>query len=216
MKDKLLILDMDNTILQSRIDFSQMQQDVRALLAENGYSRYYHCSVATSILNFIQSPDYDEKLVKVIWDRITELETVGLAQAQLEPDALEALAYLNCFAELAVLSNNTDAAIGDNLERLGIAPFLSFVAGRNSVPFVKPSHAGMLFIKAHYPHISLSHTLAVGDALIDAQAAEAAGIGFVAYNRSRIEDWEKWHIRPLLQLHQWDREGCDKIRGLWK
>jgi len=216
MKDKLLILDMDNTILQSKIDFSQMQEDVRAILADNGLGRYSHRSVATSILNFSQSPDYDEKLAQKIWDRITELEAIGLDQAQLEPDALDALAYLNDFTELAVLSNNTDVAIGDNLERLGIAPYLSFVAGRNSVPYVKPSPEGMLLVKAHYPHIPLSGTLAVGDALIDAQAAEAADIGFVAYNRSRFEDWQKWHIRPLLQLNRWDRENCDKIRRLWK
>lgn len=52
--------------------------------------------------------------------------------------------------------------------------------------------------------------------MIDAQAAEAAGIGFVAYNRSRMENWAEWNIVPLLQLTQWDKEACDLIRELWQ
>lgn len=96
--------------------------------------------------------------------------------------------------------------MADNLNRLGIAPYLTFVAGRNSVPNLKPSPDGMLFVKSQYPTITLANTLTIGDAMIDAQAAEAAGIGFVAYNRSRMENWAEWNIVPLLQLTQWVRK----------
>ena len=74
----------------------------------------------------------------------------------------------------------------------------------------------MLFVKSQYPTITLANTLTIGDAMIDAQAAEAAGIGFVAYNRSRMENWAEWNIVPLLQLTQWDKEACDLIRELWQ
>lgn len=216
MKDKLIILDMDNTILQSKIDFPKMSREVSKIMLAHGLERYSHESVATGMVKFAQSADYDEIVAEEIWQKVTEIEAEGLDQAVLEPGAIAALEYLGQYAELAVLSNNTDSAIGDNLNRLGIAPYLTFVAGRNSVPNLKPSPDGMLFVKSQYPSISLANTLTVGDAMIDAQAAEAAGIGFVAYNRSRMEDWPKWNITPLIQLTQWDRAACERIRELWQ
>ena len=216
MKDKLIIFDMDNTILQSKIDFPLMSREVNKIFSAHGLEKYGHNSVATGMVIFAKSPDYDQSIADEIWKRVAEIEAEGLDKAVLEPGAIEALDYLNQFAELALLSNNTDSAIGDNLNRLGIAKYLTYIAGRNSVPNLKPSPDGMLLVKKHYPHVSLNNTLTVGDAMIDAQAAEAAGIGFVAYNRSRLENWPKWNITPLLQLTQWDLNACESIRGLWK
>ena len=216
MKDKLIIFDMDNTILQSRIDFPLMTREVTKIMLAHGLDKYCHHSVATRMVEFTNSADYDEKVAEEIWQKVAEVEAEGLDQAVLEPGAIEALDYLGQYAELAVLSNNTDSAIGDNLNRLGISPYLTFVAGGNSVPNLKPSPDGMLFVKSQYPTITLANTLTIGDAMIDAQAAEAAGIGFVAYNRSRMENWAEWNIVPLLQLTQWDKEACDLIRELWQ
>ena len=69
-------------------------------------------------------------------------------------------------------------------------------------------------IGVFWPIPSLTNTLMIGDATIDAQAAAAAGIGFVAYNRSREENWQSFGIRPLLQLRQWDEQACAAIRRL--
>ena len=215
MKDKLLILDMDNTILHSKIDFVLMHNDIARILEEKGFGGCVHQSLATTMLNFTKAEHFDRYVADQLWQRISEIEAEGLAQAKLEPNVIEALEYLSQFANLTVLSNNTDQAIKENLHRLGITPYLSFLAGRDSVPYLKPSPSGMLFIKKQFPLISNTDTLAVGDAMIDAQAAQAAGIGFVAYNHSRIEQWQKWNIQPLLQLEGWDRQACDKIRSLW-
>ena len=214
MKDKLLIFDMDNTLLHSRIDFSRMHREVELLLRQSGLSRYIQRSVAQSILDFSRSPDYDPELEKAIWARVAEIEAAGLERAVLEPGALAALAELQDFAELAVLTNNADSAIGANLLRLGLAPYLSLAWGRDSVPCLKPAPEGIILIRENYPDISAEHTLMIGDAMIDAQAAAAAGIGFVAYNRSREENWRSFGIRPLLQLRQWDEQACAAIRGL--
>ncbi|NLF79653.1 MAG: HAD family hydrolase [Clostridia bacterium] len=214
MKDKLLIFDMDNTLLQSRIDFSRMHQEVGALLRERGLSRYIQSSVAQSILDFTRSPDYDPGLEEAIWARVAEIEAAGLERAALEPGALAALAELQDFAELVVLTNNADAAIGANLMRLGLAPYLSLALGRDSVPCLKPAPEGIILIRDQYPAIPLAATLMIGDAMIDAQAAAAAGIGFIAYNRSREEDWQSFGIQPLLQLRQWDEQACAAIRRL--
>ena len=215
MKDKLIIFDMDNTILQSRIDFDWMLREVNAILAEYGREDCFARTVAETITRYSQCPAYDEAVGKRLWDKVCEVEAVGMDKAINEPDAAEALDYLSQFAELALLTNNTDAAIGDNLDRLGLSRNLHYVAGRNSVPLLKPSPLGMLHVKEQFPDIPLSRTMAIGDAIIDAEAAEAAGIMFVAYNRSRMENWLKYNIYPLLELHQWNKDSCDSILRLF-
>jgi phosphoglycolate phosphatase len=215
-KDKLLILDMDNTLLQSKIDFALMHQDVTEILAKHGLAKYAHPSVATAIVNFAKSADYDPEIAAEIWQRIAEIEAIGLEKAVLEPGVVDSLDYLHDFCELAVLSNNKDLAIKDNLERLGIAQYLTCIVGRDSVPLLKPAPEGMLQVKAHYPQIAFADTITVGDAMIDAQAASAANIGFVAYNNSRMENWEKHGIEPLLELRQWNADSCRQILGLWQ
>lgn len=215
MKDKLLIFDMDNTLLQSKIDFARMTSEVTSMLSNAGFAKYAGHSVATSLVNFAKSADYDEQLTDMIWQRVSEIEADGLYQAVLEPGVCEALAYLSEYAELSVLSNNRDAAVEENLERLGVSKYLSTICGRDSVPFLKPAPDGMLYVKSHYPEIILANTLTIGDAIIDAEAAAAAGIGFVSYNRSRAENWQKWGIEPLLTLHSWNEDACQQILRLW-
>ena len=40
MKDKLIIFDMDNTILQSRIDFPLMTREVTKIMLAHGLDKY--------------------------------------------------------------------------------------------------------------------------------------------------------------------------------
>lgn len=216
MKEHLIIFDMDNTLLQSHIDFPLMKQTVHALLESHGLERYKRFSTANTILAFTDSPDYDADLAKQMWHEVALLENEGLKQSVLEPLATEALAYLGKYAELAVLTNNTDYNLEENLGKLGLLPYLSCVAGRDSVPRLKPAPDGMLWVAAQYPQIPLSNVITVGDAINDAQAAHAAGIPFVAYNRSRMEDWTKWEFPPRLQLHGWDRSSCDRLLAMWR
>lgn len=216
MKDKLIIFDMDNTLLRSRIDFAQMRQSVYDLLDEQGLGKYKRPSTANTILAFSESPDYDPELAERMWSQVALIENAGLEQSALEPLAVEALSYLGQSCELAVLTNNTDYNLEDNLGRLGLLPYLSCVAGRDSVPRLKPAPDGLLWVAAHYPQIPLERIVTVGDAMNDAQAALACGITFAAYNNSRQEDWAEWDHQPVLQLTSWDRPSCDALLSLWR
>lgn len=215
MKDKLIIFDMDNTILQSRIDFPKMKREVWRILDELGLPQYKCHSTADSIMHYTQSPHYDVNVAEDMWRRVGEIEDEGLLAAVMEPGAVEALAYLHDRAELAVLTNNTDFNLADNLGRLGILSYLSCVAGRDSVGrILKPEPGGMEWVMAQYPEIPREQVVTVGDAWNDAVAADAAGIAFVAYNRSRREAWDELGITPLLRLTEWSREGCDALLSL--
>ena len=215
MKDKLIIFDMDNTILQSKIDFTWMLKDVYAILDRHHLEKCHARTVSETITKFCRCPEYDKELEDELWRKVCEVEAVGLDKAVGEPGAAEALDYLAQYAEMALLTNNTDEAIGNNLERLGLSRSLHYVAGRNSVGLLKPEPDGMLHVMRQFPSIPASQVITVGDAIIDAQAAERAGIMFVAYNRSRMEKWQEYDIHPLLELHQWDKAACDSIRRLF-
>ncbi len=218
MRDKLLILDMDNTVLRSGIDFRRMCAVVHEIFDQEGLGRYKQRTTARSMVAYEQSPDYDPALAARLWQAIEAVEAEGLRRAVAEPGAAAALAYLSQQAVVTILTNNTDQAAQENMERLGMAGHCDLIVGRDSVPFLKPAPEGFLQIMAAYPEIRPSHTLAVGDAANDAHGAQAAAIGFAAYNNSRDEDWEGWGIRPLLRLTAWNRQSCDALlQGLpWR
>lgn len=211
MRGKLLIFDMDNTVLRSGIDFGRMCAVVHEILDQEGYACYKQPTAARSMLAYKQSPDYDPALAARLWQAIEEVEAEGLGRAVAEPGAAEALAYLSGQAIVTILTNNTDQAAAENMQRLGLAAYCDLIVGRDSVPLLKPSPEGFLQIMAAYPEIKPSHILAVGDAANDAHGAQAAAIGFAAYNNSRAEDWEGWGIRPLLRLTAWNRQACDAL-----
>jgi len=211
MKDTLLIFDMDNTILRSRIDFARMKQKVYAMLDEYGLPQYKHDTVACSIQLYMESPECEPARAAAMWQAVADIERAGMEGAVLEDNAARALAFLQDYAELAVLTNNTDQNLDYHLGRLGILPYLSCVAGRDTTGSLKPDPGGILYVMQQYPDISSQRTLMIGDAWNDAAAAEKAGIGFVSYNNSRAEDWEKWGIDPLARLTGWTEADCKAL-----
>lgn len=213
-QDKLIILDMDNTVLCSRIDFSRMRQAVYDILDEIGCPDCKQATTARSIVAYERSAAYDPAAAGRLWQAIAAIEEEGLAQAVAEPGAGQALAYLSQAASIAILTNNRDEAAQAHLQRLGLAKHCDLILGRDSVPQLKPSPSGFRQIMAAYPKLSPCQMLAVGDAANDAHGALAAGIGFAAYNGSRAEDWAGWGIEPLLCLKAWDQAACDALLGL--
>ena len=211
MLDKLIIFDMDNTILCSSIDFDKMLVQVHSLLRDAGFVQYCRQSVADTILTYTDSAECDKQLVEQLWKCVAKLEDEGLYAARLEPGAAEALEYLSQYAVLTVLTNNTDNNLAQHLGRLGALPYLSCVAGRDSVGRLKPAPDGMQWVMAHYPDIPISNVIAVGDAWNDAAAAAAAGIRFAAYNNSRDENWAEHGIVPRVKLTNWDKNSCELL-----
>ena len=81
MKDKLIIFDMDNTLLRSRIDFPKMRAAVYALLEAQGLAQYERGSTANTILAFTESQDYDPILAEEMWRQVACIENEGLEQS---------------------------------------------------------------------------------------------------------------------------------------
>src|SRR5699024_7853097 len=108
MKDKLLIFVMDNTILRSHIDFSHMPRVIADVLREKGLHAYIRRSTSESIMAYEDSAQFDPALAAEMWRLVAEIEDKGMIGAELEPGMPGAFAYLSQFAEIAVLTNNTE------------------------------------------------------------------------------------------------------------
>lgn len=80
-KDRLVIFDMDNTILQSNIDFVQMQDFLAARLHERGLQRYIAPTPAATLQRFAESAEYDAELDRLLWAEVARLEDVGMQNA---------------------------------------------------------------------------------------------------------------------------------------
>ena len=211
MKSILMIFDMDNTLLNSRIDFYLMKKEVGIILQKEGVFFDKEQPVAYALACLKAQGLLNNDLEKSVWQKISAIESIGLAEAVLEPGTEQMLATLSEYFELAVLSNNMDDAVHNCLSQLAVADYFNIICGRDVVPALKPDPAGMKYIMSHFPHIQSANTIAVGDALIDAAAAYAAGIRFVAYNSSRSEQWCRAEKEPALYLTEWSDTACKKI-----
>ena len=200
-KNKLIIFDMDNTLIHSHLDFPLMKAETLRLLAEGGVEADENLWVAKMMAQAHTHPLMTEQLEAAIWQRLGEIELAGLAAAGPEPGVERVLARLEQEAYLAVLTNTLDEAACLTLDKLGLCGYFSVVAGRGRAPGMKPAPDGYLYLQGLHP--KARSCLAVGDAVIDLLAASAAGMPFVAYNRSRREDWPA-DPAPNLFLQSWE------------
>ncbi|MDR2711788.1 MAG: HAD family hydrolase [Clostridiales bacterium] len=200
-KNKLIIFDMDNTLIHSHLDYPLMKAETLRLLALGGVEADESLWVAKIMAQARLHPRMTDQLEEAVWQRLGEIEIAGLAAASPEPGVEQVLACLESEAYLAVLTNNLDEAACLALDKLGLIGYFSFVAGRGRVPGMKPAPDGYIYLKGLHP--DACHYLAVGDAVIDLLAANSAGIPFAAYNRSRRENWPT-NPAPCLFLQSWE------------
>jgi phosphoglycolate phosphatase len=202
---RAILFDMDNTLLASRIDYAAMRREVGDRLVREGYLAEDEIENGTTA-SLIQAA-IDRGLAGEALDRIWAIcarhEAQGMRGAELEPGARETLERLRaCGLLLAVLTNNAEAAAERALGETGIRQYFDIVAGRESVPALKPSPAGVRAVLARRPDVPPGRWLAVGDSWIDGAAAAGAGIAFAAY-RAR-HDMAERGIEPVVRINRLD------------
>lgn len=212
--NKLIIFDMDNTLIHSHLDFPLMKSAALRLLEETGRAPQEELPL-TQIMNLYRQNGWlDPQLEARIWQRVDEIEYAGLAGSVPEPAVEQALEFLSKHAHLAVLTNTKQEAARDILAQLGLERWLEHIMGRGGAPQLKPAPGGMLALLARYPRLRPLDALAVGDALIDIRAARAAGLRFCAYNRSRAEQWTEREHQPELRLTSWEEPAARLLLAL--
>jgi HAD superfamily hydrolase (TIGR01549 family) len=115
---------------------------------------------------------------------------------EMAPDLIDVLEKYRSALSLAVATNRSDT-MGRVLEIHDIAHYFDLVVTALDVDHPKPHPEPLLRVLAHFD-AAPEEMIYVGDSLLDAQAAEAAGVPFVACGNQEIPG--DYHISRLSEL----------------
>ncbi|GEN36663.1 HAD family hydrolase [Aneurinibacillus danicus] len=198
-----LIFDMDNTLLQSNIDFAGMKRAVFELLTESELCKPdldWRSYTASQLIEMARQSGRLRKETEVrIWDTVAEFEKEGMHGAKLEPYVTEVLDQICGDCHLVVLTNNACVAAQEALKETGIGHYFDYIVGREQMTALKPSPSGVHYILRHYPDVPAERWMLVGDSWIDGKAAQDGGIKFAAYKGSG-EDMKKKGVYPVARF----------------
>jgi len=185
----IVLFDLDNTLVHSRIDFLGIRQaiigrllDVGALDAPPTDPRV---RAIPEWLDF--AAEFDPALAVDLWQIVDQFERDGMVHGTVEVDARSTLDALQAAGlRLAVLTNNSLGSADAALERFDLRAPLDLVLARDVVPELKPSGAGVA--QAHAA-LGGGRLFMVGDSWIDGAAAQRAAVGasFIAF-RANLAD----------------------------
>jgi phosphoglycolate phosphatase len=187
----IVIFDLDNTLVHSRIDFLGIRKVIidrllqaRILTAppENPRSR--------AIPEWLElAAEHDAALAADLWVAVDQFERDGMVHGTVEADARETLDRLAAAGFLlAVLTNNSVGSAEAALDRFDLRAPLRLVLARERVASLKPNPAG---VQQAHATLGGGSTFVVGDSYIDGLAAQRASVGarFVAF-RPNVLDLE--------------------------
>lgn len=182
----LVIFDLDNTVVHSRIDFAAIRRDLIALLrlhraADESDDVLARRSIG-QIITVAEAHDAraGTALRAEAWRVVLEYELAGMREATIEDGAAGALAALrDAGFALAVLTNNARPATLEALDTFGLRSAFDLVLTRDEVA-MKPDPEGVERARLELTG-SLGRTAVVGDSWLDGMAARAAGAPFIAF-----------------------------------
>lgn len=202
----IVLFDLDNTLVHSRIDFLGIRRAIIARMLEAGaleappadprqHSIPEWLDIATS---------FDPALAAELWTVVDQFERDGMVHGTVEDDArwtLDALSQRG--HRLAVLTNNSLLSAEAALDRFDLRAPLDLVLARGTVPALKPSGEGVA--EAH-ARLGRGPTVFVGDAYIDGMATQRAEVGarFIAF-RANAEEFSRRGVHIWKHL---DRLGA--------
>lgn len=187
----LVVFDLDNTVVHSRIDFSGIRRDVIALLHVNDVTDEDPEALARlSIGQIIALGEaHDDRagthVGSTAWQIVLEYERAGMLQATVEDGAATSLAALRDQGfRLAVLTNNARPATLAALEKFALTGLFDLILTRDEVP-MKPDPTGVLRAREQLDGVA-GRTVVVGDSWLDGIAAQLARVPFIAF-RPRLD-----------------------------
>lgn len=200
---KGIVLDMDNTLLHSHIDFGAMKRDIYGFLCNHrilpeGLSMDIH-TTSTIIAEAMNTGLLSEELSSVMWDIAKKHEIQGMIGANLEEGSMELIQQLHGRLHLAIVTNNALEAAMTALKENGIAQYFDLIIGREAMAYLKPAPDGYMEVLKFFHQTSPMEWLSVGDAWVDGKGSEGAGIPFIAY-RGDIVKMNSMGVFPFAEI----------------
>jgi phosphoglycolate phosphatase len=197
MSQTIVVFDLDNTLVHSRIDFIGIRQAViRRLLEVGALDGPPPDPRVRAIPEWLDlAAEFDADVAAELWTVVGEFEQAGMLHGTVEDDARATLDYLaSAGLRLAVLTNNSLGSAEAALERFDLRAPFELVLAREVVPALKPHGSGVL--QAHTA-LGGGPTFVVGDSYIDGLATERASVGarFIAF-RPNLADLKARGVEP--------------------
>lgn len=185
----IVLFDLDNTLVHSRIDFLGIRQAIIGRLLDVGALTEAPADPRIrAIPEWLDlAAEFDPALAAELWTIVDQFERDGMVHGTVEADARTTLDQLQAAGlKLAVLTNNSLGSADAALDRFDLRAPLDLVLARDVVPALKPSGAGVA--QAHAA-LGGGRLFMVGDSWIDGAAAQRAAVGasFIAF-RANLTD----------------------------
>lgn len=199
---KGIMFDMDNTLLQSRIDFKAMKADIFNFLVQNevltaDFPIQDHTS--STMMLYVRAQGIDDELDRAMLDIAVKHELIGMEGAGLEQGVVELLDMLHHRYKLVVVTNNAYDAAVKALNITGVAHYFEMIVGRDQMTAMKPSPSGFQYVLYEFKHIAPNEWLSIGDSWIDGRASLDAGVPFISYVTS-MDEMRANGVEPIGQV----------------
>lgn len=206
-----IIFDLDNTLIQSRIDFRRMARALVSWAHERlGPQALPPGLEGRPIAQIVETLSaIDPEMTPALWEIVARHEAEGMQNLELEPGALAVVQRLAGEGRpLAICTNNARPATLAALAPFGHPLPFDFVVTRDEVRRLKPDPEGVLHIKAQWARRGVPTLMMVGDSWLDGKAAQLAGVPFVEYRgrpsrvpREPIPVWRRIeHLEEIFAL----------------
>jgi phosphoglycolate phosphatase len=185
----IVLFDLDNTLVHSRIDFTGIRSAIiRRMLEVGALDEPPADPRRHAIPEWLDiAAGHSPELAAELWVVVDQFERDGMVHGTVEADARQTLDRLASDGwRVAVLTNNSLGSAEDALARFDLRAPLDLVLARDVVAALKPDPAGV--VKAHTA-LGGGPMYVVGDSYIDGLATQRASVGarFVAF-RANLAD----------------------------
>jgi phosphoglycolate phosphatase len=179
----IVVFDLDNTLVHSKIDFLGIRTTIiDRLLGVGALHEAPANPRERAIPEWLDlAAAFDAELAADLWQTVDRFEREGMVHGSVEADAHDSLERLRAAGmRLAVLTNNSVGSAEAALERFELRALFELVLARESVTALKPAGDGVALAHAR---LGGGPTSVVGDSYLDGLAAQRARVGarFVAF-----------------------------------
>ena len=184
MRFKLIIFDLDGTIVDSLADITDSFNNALHRCGRDSFSlKQVQDMIGTGVDNFLQQAlgkDTDPVVFKKVHDYFIEHYRTNLGtKTRCYPGIKELLNSINGSHKMAVLSNKNGEFIHPILTNLGITDHFSACLGGDNPYGKKPSPESVNHLMAQFG-VDREETLIIGDMPVDVRTGIASGVAACA------------------------------------
>jgi phosphoglycolate phosphatase len=205
---RLVIFDCDGVLFDSREANRAFYDRLLARFGKSPLSEealdYVHMRTVFEAVDFI-FPAEEERLAAHAYRQDLDPEAFIRLMVE-EPGLKEFLTFLRPAVKTAISTNRT-TTIGQVLTLHGLSEFFDLVVGALDVASPKPHPESLFKIIAHF-QLRPEEVVYIGDSVVDAEAAQAAGISLIAFKNPSLKAC--LHVESFRVLQDWmkGRRGC--------